>query len=105
MGDARLTMTKDRTNENGTYILPDFRNPNLEKSFGWENYTSYPKRESYYRAMEVDAFSSDAIPVHLITQEAIEMYMDKLTPNGVLMVHTSNRHVNLVQPVLKICEE
>ena len=53
--------------------------------------------------MEVDAFSSDAIPVHLITQEAIEMYMNKLMPNGVLCVHTSNRHVNLVLPVLKIC--
>jgi hypothetical protein len=54
--------------------------------------------------LELDAFSSDAIPVHLITKEAIELYMEKLLPNGVLLVHTSNRHVNLVKPVLRICQ-
>jgi hypothetical protein len=109
MGDARLTMTKEMVNTDGTYQLPDFKSAADRKATltldSFKKYTSYPHRESYYRAMEVDAFSSDAIPVHLITKEAIEMYMDKLMPNGVLLVHTSNRHVNLVQPVLKICEE
>jgi hypothetical protein len=106
MGDARLTMTKEQVNTDGSYRLTKF-DPAADRKapLQWETFTSYPHRENYYRAMEVDAFSSDAIPVHLITKEAIEMYMDKLTPNGVLLVHTSNRHVNLVQPVLKICEE
>ena len=51
--------------------------------------------ENFYHMMVVDAFSSDAIPVHLITKEAIEMYFKHLTKDGILCVHTSNRYVNL----------
>jgi hypothetical protein len=105
MGDARLTMSRDQLNTDGTYYVDDFSNADKHDArVPWKTSTSFNNRESYYRAMEVDAFSSDAIPVHLITKEAIELYMDKLTPNGVLLVHTSNRHVNLVQPVIQICQ-
>ncbi len=55
--------------------------------------------EAYYDILVMDAFSSDAIPIHLITKEAIELYFEKLKPNGVLMVHISNRHLDLA-PVL-----
>jgi hypothetical protein len=61
-----------------------------------------PHRQNYYHVIELDAFSSDAIPVHLITKEAIEMYFEKLVEKGVLCVHTSNRHVDLVTPVVDI---
>ncbi|MDP1603164.1 MAG: fused MFS/spermidine synthase [Legionella sp.] len=44
----------------------------------------------------VDAFSSDAIPTHLITQEAVELYRQKLTQDGVLLINTSNRHIQLL---------
>lgn len=47
----------------------------------------------------LDAFSSDAIPVHLITAEAFTMYRRKLSPGGVIMVHISNRYLDL-EPVL-----
>jgi spermidine synthase len=47
----------------------------------------------------IDAFSSDAIPVHLLTREAIASYMEKLSPHGVLIFHLSNRHMDL-RPVL-----
>ncbi len=47
----------------------------------------------------VDAFSSDAIPVHLLTKEAVEMYLSKLSDRGVLAFHTSNRYFDL-SPVL-----
>jgi spermidine synthase len=47
----------------------------------------------------IDAFSSDAIPVHLMTVEAIAVYLDRLAPNGVLLVHVSNRYFDL-RPVL-----
>lgn len=43
----------------------------------------------------LDAFSSDAIPVHLLTQEAIEMYFRKLKPHGFLAAHISNRYLDL----------
>ena len=43
----------------------------------------------------LDAFSSDAIPIHLLTREAFDTYMKHLAPDGVLAVHISNRHFNL----------
>ena len=46
----------------------------------------------------VDAFSSDAIPVHLLTREAVALYLDKLAPGGVVIVHISNRYLD-PQPV------
>lgn len=47
----------------------------------------------------LDAFSSDAIPVHLITREALALYRSKLGPDGVLLFHISNRYLDL-HPVL-----
>ncbi len=46
-----------------------------------------------------EAFSSDAIPVHMLTREATDMYFDKLNENGVLVHHISNRHLEL-EPVV-----
>ncbi|HEV8058804.1 MAG TPA: fused MFS/spermidine synthase, partial [Gemmataceae bacterium] len=43
----------------------------------------------------VDAFSSDAVPIHLITRQAFELYLQKLTPDGVLLIHVSNHYLNL----------
>ncbi len=43
----------------------------------------------------VDAFSSDAIPVHLLTSEAMALYQTKLTPHGVVALHISNRNMEL----------
>jgi len=47
----------------------------------------------------IDAFSSDAIPMHLLTLEAFDIYRDHLSPQGLLMVHISNRYLDL-RPVL-----
>jgi spermidine synthase len=47
----------------------------------------------------IDAFGSDAIPLHLLTREAMDLYQSKLKPDGVLAVHISNRYVDL-EPVL-----
>ncbi len=53
-----------------------------------------------YDFMAVDAFSSDSIPVHLLTREALELYFKHLKPAGMLAVHISNRYINL-EPVLE----
>ena len=53
----------------------------------------------YYGVIVLDAFSSDAIPVHLLTKEAIELYLSKLAAGGLLALHISNRHFDL-EPVL-----
>ena len=49
--------------------------------------------------LAIDAFSSDAIPLHLLTKEAFDVYRRILKPNGLLIVHISNRHIDL-KPVL-----
>jgi SAM-dependent methyltransferase len=45
--------------------------------------------------LAVDAFSSDAIPLHLLTAEALDVYMRALSPNGLLLLHISNRYFEL----------
>jgi hypothetical protein len=52
-----------------------------------------------YRLLVLDAFSSDAIPVHLMTREALDLYLRRLERDGVLAFHISNRHLRL-RPVL-----
>jgi hypothetical protein len=64
---------------------------------------SIPDRK--YDVLVVDAFSSDSIPVHLLTLEAIELYMRKLTENGVLVMHISNQHLELKSLVGAIAKE
>jgi hypothetical protein len=43
----------------------------------------------------IDAFSSDAVPLHLLTREAFQIYRSKLSPDGLLMIHISNRFMRL----------
>lgn len=43
----------------------------------------------------LDAFSSDSVPSHLLTQEALQLYISKLKPGGILAFHITNRHLNL----------
>jgi hypothetical protein len=48
-----------------------------------------------YDVLVIDAFSSDAIPIHLLTREAFLLYQKMLKPTGVLAVHISNRYLDL----------
>jgi hypothetical protein len=52
----------------------------------------------------VDAFSSDAIPTHLLTREAVDLYFEHLQGNGVLAVHISNRYIDLVPVCLRAAQ-
>ena len=47
----------------------------------------------------LDAFSSDSIPVHLLTREALSLYMSRLAEGGLLVFHISNRHMDLLSVV------
>src|SRR6185312_956334 len=55
-----------------------------------------------YDLIVLDAFSSDVIPVHLLTREAIEVYLSHLAPNGALVLHISNRYLELANVVAAI---
>jgi spermidine synthase len=59
---------------------------------------------SSYDIIILDAFSSDAIPIHLITKEAIEIYLNKLSANGLLIMHITNRYLELRPVVAAIAE-
>ncbi len=53
----------------------------------------------YFDLLVIDAFTSDAIPTHLLTREALELYLARLTENGILAFHISNHYLDL-EPVL-----
>lgn len=72
LGDARVTLEKE-----------------------WQDSGS-----AEFDILVVDAFSSDAIPTHLITKEALRLYLQHLVPDGVLAFHISNSYLDL-KPVLK----
>ena len=55
-----------------------------------------------YDLIIVDAFSSDAIPIHLLTREAMAIYLKKLSPHGMVVMHVSNRHLELASVVAGI---
>ncbi|MBB4635256.1 fused MFS/spermidine synthase [Longimicrobium terrae] len=58
-----------------------------------------------YDMILLDAFSSDAIPVHLLTREAMTTYMQRLAPGGILGIHISNRYLNLEPVVAALARE
>ncbi|MCD6048598.1 MAG: integral rane protein-like protein, partial [Verrucomicrobia bacterium] len=76
LGDARLTMEKE-----------------LERG-----------EDQKFDIIALDAFSSDAIPAHLLTVQAFEIYRKHLKPDGVIVVHVSNRYLDLRPVVLKLAE-
>jgi hypothetical protein len=76
MGDARLTMANQQLKESEKYGM-----------------------------IVVDAFSSDAIPVHLITRQALDVYLDKLTADGLIVFHISNRYLNLAPVLYNLAQE
>ena len=52
----------------------------------------------------IDAFSSDAIPIHLLTRESFQTYLGHLNEDGVLAVHVTNRYIDLVPVVAHLAE-
>ena len=57
-----------------------------------------------YDLIVLDAFSSDSIPVHLLTREALAGYLSKLSPRGVIVAHISNRHLDLAPVVANVAQ-
>lgn len=56
-------------------------------------------KDARYGAIFMDAYSSDSLPMHLMTREALAIYLQKLAPNGILAFHISNRYLRLA-PIL-----
>lgn len=62
------------------------------------------EQPQHFDVLVVDAFSGDAIPLHLLTTEALELYKRHLAPGGVLAFHISNQHVDLEPEVLQLAK-
>lgn len=63
------------------------------------------KSSHRFGVLVVDAFGSDAIPLHLLTREALGVYLDRLAPDGILTFHISNNYVDLEPVLAKLAED
>jgi hypothetical protein len=63
------------------------------------------KFDNYFHVIVLDAFSSDAIPIHLLTAEAVDLYLSKLAPGGLLIFNTTNRYIDLPPVLARIAHE
>ena len=70
--------------------------PHAEIVLGDARLTLAKEAHAGFDYLVIDAFSSDAVPVHLLTVEALQLYLDKLAPDGLLALHISNRHLDLI---------
>jgi hypothetical protein len=61
-----------------------------------DNHQQNPKRDPRYDLLIIDAYNGDAVPYHLTTREAFQLYFDRLKPEGMLAVHISNWHIDLL---------
>ncbi len=61
--------------------------------------------DASYRLLVLDAFGSDSIPVHLLTREALDLYLRKLQPRGLLLMHLSNRNIELLPAVARLAAD
>jgi hypothetical protein len=69
--------------------------PDIDIAIGDARLTMAKEANSSFDLLIIDAFSSDAIPVHMLTKEAVQLFLDKLRPDGVVLLHTSNRYLDL----------
>ncbi len=79
--------------------------PDMKPVIGDARLTFAREPDGLYDLIIVDAYSSDAIPVHLATKEAMAIYKSKLAPHGAVLVHVSNRHLELASVIVGIAED
>lgn len=79
--------------------------PDARQILGDARLTLAHEPDQHFDFLLIDAFSSDSIPVHLMTLEALNLYFSKLAPNGLLAMHISNRHLELESILAAIAEQ
>ncbi len=73
--------------------------PDMKMILGDARITLQNEEQTKSDYLLVDAFSSDSIPVHLITTEAIQLYLSRVKDDGILVIHVTNRYMDLVPVV------
>jgi len=87
-GSGRFTFTRECAKGSVDFVIGDAR------------LTLAKAPPGQYDLLLVDAFSSDTVPAHLLTVEAFRLYLSRVKPDGLLMLHVSNRHMDLSGPAL-----
>jgi len=77
----------------------------IEVALGDARLTLEREQPQQFNVLAVDAFSSDSIPVHLLTVEAFRAYVRHLKPGGILAIHVSNRYLDLLPVVARAARE
>jgi hypothetical protein len=78
--------------------------PNTTVIVGDARLTLADAPDGQYDLLIVDAFSSDAIPTHLLTQEAMAIFARKIAPGGMILMHVSNKHMSLASVVAGVAQ-
>ncbi len=63
------------------------------------------QKDMRFDILVIDAYSSDSVPVHLTTNEAMQLYLDRLAPGGLLVYHISNRYYDIDIPLARSAED
>jgi hypothetical protein len=89
------------------YFLRDAleRGANLDVIMGDGRLQIAKAPAKYYHIITLDAFSSDAIPVHLLTKEALQLYLEKLADGGLLIFNATNRYVDIQGVLAALAQE
>ena len=83
----------------GHFEMMPRRDPHAQIVLGDARLALAAEPDGQFDLLLMDAFSSDAVPIHLLTQEAMSLYMAKLRRDGILLLHISNRLLDLAPPV------
>jgi hypothetical protein len=79
--------------------------PKVEVVIGDARMTLVNAADRQYQLIVLDAFSSDVIPVHLLTREAVALYLSKTAADGALLFHISNRYMDLAPVLARMARE
>ncbi len=82
--------------------LSDCAKGSLEVVLGDARLKLQGAKSESFDLIVLDAFSSDSIPIHLMTQQALDLYLSKLAPGGLLVFHISNRNLDLSSVVAEL---
>jgi hypothetical protein len=79
--------------------------PDAETVLGDGRLTLAAEPAGDFELLLIDAFSSDSVPAHLLTREAVDLYLSRLSDDGVLVMHVSNNHMKLEAVVARIADD
>ncbi len=86
-----------------TYLSACTPNPDIVLGDGRLTLAAEPAGD--FELLLIDAFSSDSVPAHLLTREAVALYLSRLSDDGVLVMHVSNNHMRLETVVARIADD